>query len=80
MPPPTIVPTLSDEEMLEMGTTGRLQSISLRLPCACNLRCEYCYNVDADGNWPAPGKGECLTYDEVQNVLDQAFEAGAKYV
>lgn len=75
---PRIVPFLPDEKILEIVKKGKLNTISLRLPCVCNFRCSHCYNAEQFKKMVEDKKR--LTYKEVTHLLDQAFNLGARYV
>jgi len=70
--PPKLTRILSEEEIRKIRNEKRLASISLRIPCGCNFDCKYCYG--------RLEKGKPLTYNEIINVLNQAFNLGAKTV
>jgi len=75
---PTILPHLSDKKILSLVKKGRLNTISLRIPCVCNFRCKHCYNAEQFKR--AVEDKNALTYEEIAGLLDQAFELCAKYV
>lgn len=52
---------------------GSLMSMSIRLPCECNLRCQYCYGRQEP-------HGKTLEFDEVRDVLSQAAGLGARTI
>jgi len=51
----------------------KLTSISIRLPCECNLNCKYCY-----GNLIP--KKDTLSYNEITNIIQQASELSIEHV
>lgn len=77
-PPPQIIPPLSEEAIIEIVKKGKLNTISLRLPCVCNFRCSHCYNAEQFKK--VVHDKNAVTYKEVAHVLDQAFDLGARYV
>lgn len=64
----------SPEEIEEARTSGRLLTLELELSRVCNLRCIYCY---AEAGMPLDNE---LSWDELQDVLDQAAGLGARRI
>lgn len=76
--PPTVGRTLHQSDIQQLVNRNEFHSISLRLPCGCNLRCPYCYSEAGRSSW-AKG-GQSLTYNELLSILDDAFDLGVTTV
>ncbi len=62
------------EEIAACKAGGGLLTLELECSRICNLRCVYCYS---SAGVPLP---EELAWDEIQSVLDQARELGARRI
>jgi len=77
-PPPTVGRTLGSSEIQRLIGRNEFHSISLRLPCLCNLRCPYCYSQARKLSWAKDR--ESVTYNELLSILDDAFALGVTTV
>jgi len=75
---PSVGRTLDEEQIAALIREGRFHSVSLRLPCDCNLHCPYCYSGIQKTGWGRDSTR--LRYDEIIGLLEQAFELGVETV
>lgn len=72
--PPAVGRTLRSSEIQRLINRNEFHSISLRLPCSCNLRCPYCYSKARKPNRARDSRS--LKYNELLGILDNAFDLG----
>ncbi|MBM3234260.1 radical SAM protein [Candidatus Pacearchaeota archaeon] len=78
-PPPTLRRVATAEEIEKLVKENKISSISLRLPTPCNLNCVYCYG-SKDEYRRLRATGEALTYNEIIETLNQAFNLGVNNI
>ncbi len=78
-PSPNLSRVSSPKEIRELVKNDRISSISLRLSTPCNLNCVYCYGTKEEYK-RLKESGEALTYEEVIDILNQAFRLGVNNV
>ena len=69
--PPTLRKVSSPDEIEKCLNENRLVSLSLRIPCQCNLQCRYC-----KGNLQNRG----ISFGQIKDVIRQAVDLGAENI